>query len=570
MPSHQVTRSCGHEETVQLYGNRRDRDRRAEWEGNLLCHACGEAERDRQRQEERRAAMEAAERQGLPELEGSPKQIEWAVTLRHDLLSELEEFADRLQMRERRARERGKGAPDGDERVAAAGERARAGRTALAAVREVSAAKWFIDHRNVTSRALVERAARGEFVPRTPEQQAAGFDPRGFNTFTVPLDEVVFDRDGDALVTLRGSRWEDCAFTHPAALVTVRGAGGDQGGGTATGEGTQETVEVRFRGDWGFVVSDGRRKRHVAAQEMHADRTTGRREMPGPRHYLTPAPWRAGSWNEIDIPEGDVEDEAFGVFGDRLPGRARVTLRRSRWEGLYLHHGHRQMTRHRPGYVTLLIPPDMESLRLRGGAERVTVAARELAEDRARPLEEPGKSLAAVQERWHRVVFAPSRIRQVKDGASMCRFGWETQDPEAVVFHRGTMCRTRRDGSVAWHFPDRWTFTLRLPGGGTRTLSATEFVEVTASWARTLPAPGSYRLVPEQLDPVAAELDDALLDDLDLPDEWDIGEEPSGTGAAGAAADDGAGEAGTDSGSTTTTSGGAVQDADEREGSVRC
>ncbi|MFJ2819128.1 hypothetical protein [Streptomyces sp. NPDC087294] len=524
MTRYRIDRSCGHQETVELFGgSSRDRDRRAEREEDRSCHACWQEQRDREREQERLAAAEAAEREGLPGLQGSSKQIDWALTLRHDLLARLEEHVEELRRTERDRQDRAwqydGTAPDGDggagraERVHRAAARAarkvQAGRTALEAVREVSAARWFIDHGSTPPDELVAMAARGDLAPRTPEQKAAGFDPHGYSAFTVPRDEVEFAGDGDAVVTLRGSRWEGCVFTHPAALATVR----EEAGGTV--------VELRFHGDWGFVVSDGRRKGRVPAREMHADRTAGRREEAGPRYFLLPSPWRPDAWNEIDVPEGDIT-EAFDVFGDCLTGHVRVMLRCSRWEGLYLHHSRRLVVRHRPGYVTLLVPPSMPHLRLHGGAGKTVVPAGELAEDRARPLEGPGQSLAVPQERWHRVVFDSSRVREVKD-ASMVRFGWESQDPKAVVFHRGTMCRALKDGAVEWRFPDGWEFRLRLPEGGARVLSAAEFVEATADWARTEPAPGTHQRVPDLLDPVVPEIDPDLLDDdVDLPEEWGI------------------------------------------------
>ncbi|MFE0776888.1 hypothetical protein [Streptomyces sp. NPDC058861] len=525
MARYQISRSCGHLETIELFGNRRERDRRAKWEEDQerLCRECWQEERNREREEEHQAAAEAAEREGLPELQGSPKQVAWAETIRHDLLAQMKEFVDGLPPAQ--AWHGGERAPDGDEPAtegsvqrAVARTEAEAGRAALAALREVSAARWFIDNRHSSVPKLVGLARRGELAPRTAEQEAAGFDPNGYSTFTLPRGEVRITPDGDVVVTLRGSRWEGCTFTHPAALTTVHT------GTTGTGDDTEQgagVVELRFHGGWSFMVSDGRRAGRVTAQEMHTDRTTGRRE-PGPRRYLLPAPWRPGAWNEIDVPEADVEEETRTIFGERLTGYVRVMLRHSRWEGLYLHHRRRLVVRHRPGYVTLLVPPGVTHVRLDGGVERTAVPAAEFAEDRARPLDRPGASLAVPQERWHRVVFDPSRIRRVKD-ASMVRFGWETQDPKAVVFHPWTMCRTREDGTVVWHFPDRWEFRLRLPEGGTRTLSATDFVEVTASWARTEPTPGTHRRVPEPLDPVVAEVDPELLDDdLGIPEEWDI------------------------------------------------
>ncbi|GLF98171.1 hypothetical protein [Streptomyces yaizuensis] len=556
MARYRIDRACGHQETVQLPGKGRERDRRAAREQSRPCRECWHKERE----EESRAAAEAAERDGLSRLQGPPRAVAWAATIRQVLLTRLEKYVADLQHAgpDRSGHGAEGGGAGAHSAPASAPAVAEAGRTALAAVREISTAGWFIDHRDVPPPVLVTRAGRGEFVPRTREQKAAGFDPHGYNTVTLPEGEVRPGRDGDAaVVTLRCSRWEGCTFTHPAALTTVR----------AAGTGPQEragVVELRFHGGWRFAVSDGRRTLRVPAQEMHADRTTGRRDGPGPRHYLLPAPWREGAWNEIDVPAGDVDGEAFTAFGERRPGWVRVTLRRSRWEGLHLHHRGELVVRHRPGFVTLLVPPDMPQVWLRGGVGRTVVPAAELAGDRARPLHRPGESLAVPQERWHRVVFDPSRVRRVKD-VSMCRFGWETGDPRAVVFHRMTMCRTREDGTVAWHFPGHWEFRLHLPQGGTRTLSATQFVEATADWALTEPAPGTHRRVPEPLDPVVAEIDDELLDDLGIPEEWDLhdGPDPGDGHPAPAAA-----APGDDTGRATADSSAPTARADHRPGTT--
>ncbi|MFD8609745.1 hypothetical protein [Streptomyces sp. NPDC059631] len=58
MARYEISRSCGHLETIELFGSRRERDRRAEWEEQQerLCRECWQEKRDREREEEDRAA----------------------------------------------------------------------------------------------------------------------------------------------------------------------------------------------------------------------------------------------------------------------------------------------------------------------------------------------------------------------------------------------------------------------------------------------------------------------------------------------------------------------------------
>jgi hypothetical protein len=77
---------CGDEYSVQMYGNRRDRDRRIRnWNG--VCDECLEKQREKARQE----AAEEAEQWGLPELNGSEKQIAWAITIRMRILNDIQD-----------------------------------------------------------------------------------------------------------------------------------------------------------------------------------------------------------------------------------------------------------------------------------------------------------------------------------------------------------------------------------------------------------------------------------------------------------------------------------------------
>lgn len=93
MANYDVTHSCRHSRSVALYGPMRDRESKLSWMERSLCPECYQ----NQLQSERaKASVEAAQKsklEGLPKLEGSPKQVAWAETIRRKILDELEESA---------------------------------------------------------------------------------------------------------------------------------------------------------------------------------------------------------------------------------------------------------------------------------------------------------------------------------------------------------------------------------------------------------------------------------------------------------------------------------------------
>lgn len=79
MAKYNVTYKCGHTVEVQLYGKESERQRKIAWYATINCHEC-----------EAKAHAAKAEAAGLPALEGSEKQIEWATRLRNNALSVLD------------------------------------------------------------------------------------------------------------------------------------------------------------------------------------------------------------------------------------------------------------------------------------------------------------------------------------------------------------------------------------------------------------------------------------------------------------------------------------------------
>ncbi len=88
MAKYSVTFSCGHEETVELYGKTADRERKIEWmENYAVCSEC--YQRHKKEQEEARKAG-----RNLPDLEGTPKQVAWAEKIRDGIFTDWEKIAN--------------------------------------------------------------------------------------------------------------------------------------------------------------------------------------------------------------------------------------------------------------------------------------------------------------------------------------------------------------------------------------------------------------------------------------------------------------------------------------------
>lgn len=81
MAHYKINFSCGHTETIQLFGKIADRERRIAWlENSGICSECYKKAQAEQRA---RATAEAAEATAdLPQLKGSDKQIAWATVIR--------------------------------------------------------------------------------------------------------------------------------------------------------------------------------------------------------------------------------------------------------------------------------------------------------------------------------------------------------------------------------------------------------------------------------------------------------------------------------------------------------
>jgi hypothetical protein len=87
MAKYTVQHTCGHTQEHQLYGKHIERERKQAWLAGTDCSECYAAAQ----QQAAAAAKQQADCQGLPQLQGSDKQIAWALTIRE---SKLQEIAD--------------------------------------------------------------------------------------------------------------------------------------------------------------------------------------------------------------------------------------------------------------------------------------------------------------------------------------------------------------------------------------------------------------------------------------------------------------------------------------------
>lgn len=94
---YQVTGSCGHTYTTQLFGPGKNREY---WLNRLAdepCDECKEAARKTQIEKENAESAAWALDLGLPELTGSPKQIAWAESIRKTIYTEFDKLEDKIK-----------------------------------------------------------------------------------------------------------------------------------------------------------------------------------------------------------------------------------------------------------------------------------------------------------------------------------------------------------------------------------------------------------------------------------------------------------------------------------------
>lgn len=94
MAKYWITYKCGHEVEKQLFGKISERENYISWAEEQLCPAC-------QRKIHHDKALADAATNGYPELEGSEKQVTWAIDLRYTFVknveAEIKENRDRIE-----------------------------------------------------------------------------------------------------------------------------------------------------------------------------------------------------------------------------------------------------------------------------------------------------------------------------------------------------------------------------------------------------------------------------------------------------------------------------------------
>lgn len=83
MAKYWITYKCGHEVEKQLFGKISERENYISWAEGQLCPAC-------QRKIYQDKALADASTNGYPELEGSEKQVAWAIDLRYTFVQNIE------------------------------------------------------------------------------------------------------------------------------------------------------------------------------------------------------------------------------------------------------------------------------------------------------------------------------------------------------------------------------------------------------------------------------------------------------------------------------------------------
>lgn len=88
------TYNCGHEGRVNIIGPVKDREWKKEREFSKMCPDCRRKKFEEEREQKTQESFEKAKEMDLPELTGSEKQIAWAITLRQQLLDEINGISD--------------------------------------------------------------------------------------------------------------------------------------------------------------------------------------------------------------------------------------------------------------------------------------------------------------------------------------------------------------------------------------------------------------------------------------------------------------------------------------------
>ena len=95
MAKYSITYKCGHTCDTQLFGTYKSRERYIEWaKDNKFCPECAEAKVREHRRKENEASAQEAQECGYIELQGSPKQVAWANSIRAKAIAVIDEVKE--------------------------------------------------------------------------------------------------------------------------------------------------------------------------------------------------------------------------------------------------------------------------------------------------------------------------------------------------------------------------------------------------------------------------------------------------------------------------------------------
>ena len=100
MVTYNITYACGHEGSVRLTGPKRTREWIVSNKEKELCPDCYKKHLEEERAAEREAAQVAAKEQELPDLIGTEKQVNWAITIRAKYLEILADILQSVTIRD--------------------------------------------------------------------------------------------------------------------------------------------------------------------------------------------------------------------------------------------------------------------------------------------------------------------------------------------------------------------------------------------------------------------------------------------------------------------------------------
>lgn len=150
MAHYDITYTCGHTDRVNLIGPHRSRAARINYMESGPCFECYKVEKHQ-------AAREQAQEMDLPLLDGTPKQVEWAESLRVQILAKIDAELVAIEA---------KTPPD---HVPTADDRAVL--HAVAVITTETSARWWIDHRDDSPAQIIREVAQRERRKPTPAQQ---------------------------------------------------------------------------------------------------------------------------------------------------------------------------------------------------------------------------------------------------------------------------------------------------------------------------------------------------------------------------------------------------------------